>query len=236
MIAHEFLDLYKTLEETLEERYSRENRRYSSVIMEFMNSSEGEEWREKMDMCREIRNLMSHTPDVNGEPVVTPAQGVIDTLRNILEYVQKPPLAVDYATPTDRLLKTALDARALPLMRAMSQRGFSHVPVMNEGRMIGVFSVSTVFANAILRATALNEETRVGAFEDILPMDRHTTEQFEFIGETITLPEARAAFNMGRERRRRMAALFVTASGRPDEKLVGMITPWDVLKGKQTER
>ena len=67
-------------------------------VMEFMNSPEGEAWREKMDLCREIRNLMSHTPDVAGEPVVTPAQGVVDALRDILNYVQKPPMAMDYAT------------------------------------------------------------------------------------------------------------------------------------------
>ena len=230
MINHEFLNLYKTLEETLEERYSKEGRRFSSVIMEFMNSPEGQIWREKMDMCREIRNLMSHTPDIGGEPVITPAQGVVDILRDILSYVQKPPLAIEYATPADKILKTSLGERALPLMRAMSKRGFSHVPVMGGEGMIGVFSVSTVFANAILRETTLNEETHIRAFEEILPVDRHTTEQFCFIGEETTLPEAQAAFDLGKERRRRMAALFITIGGHPKGKLLGMLTPWDVLK------
>lgn len=230
MIHHEFLNLYKMLEETLEERYARRDRRFSSVVMEFMNSAEGEAWREKMDLCREIRNLMSHTPDVGGEPVITPAQGVVDTLRDILNYVRQPPMAIDYATPTDKILKTSLGEKALPLMRAMSKRGFSHVPVMHGDGMIGVFSVSTVFSNAILRETTLNEETRIRDFEEILPVDRHTGEQFRFIGEETTLPEAQAAFDMGGERRRRMAALFITRGGRTDGKLLGMLTPWDVLK------
>lgn len=230
MSAHEFLNLYKMLEETLEERYSKEGRRFSSVVMEFMNSPEGQGWREQMDMCREIRNLMSHTPDIGGEPVVTPAQGIVDILRDILRYVQKPPLALDYATPADKILKTTLGERALPLMRAMSKRGFSHVPVMSGEGMVGVFSVSTVFANAILRETTLNDDTRIRAFEEILPVDRHTTEQFRFISEETTLPEAQSAFDQGKERSRRMAALFVTRGGHPKGKLLGMLTPWDVLK------
>ena len=55
MRTHEFLNLYKLLEEALEERYEKQGRRYSSVVMEFIHSPEGAMWRERMDLCREIR-------------------------------------------------------------------------------------------------------------------------------------------------------------------------------------
>lgn len=228
--AYEFLNLYKMLEDALEERYVREGRRYSSVIMEFMHSPEGEIWREQMDVCREIRNLMTHTADVGGEAVVTPAEGVVETLREILAYVRKPPMALEYATRAERLLKAALDDRALPLMQIMQKRGFSHVPVMQGERLAGVFSVGTIFSEAVERGVWPDEQARVRDFEHLLPIERHSFEQFVFIGQQTTLPEAQTAFE--RREKKRTAALFVTENGQMDGRLVGMITPWDVLRKK----
>ncbi len=230
MRTHEFLNLYKTLEETLEERYERQGRRYISVVMEFMNSPEGAEWREQMDICREIRNLMTHTADVSGEPVVTPAQGVVDALREIVEYVQRPPMALNYATPAEKILKTSPAEPVLPLMRAMSKRGFSHVPVMSGDRVAGVFSISTVFSGVMRDRPSIDEDTRVCDFSDILPADRHLAEQFLFLSGETTLPEARAAFDLGSQRRKRVAALFLTSGGGENGRLLGMLTPWDVLR------
>ncbi len=230
MSNHEFLNLYKMIEDTLEERYDRQGRRYSSVIMEFINSPEGEPWREKMDMCREIRNLMTHTADIGGEAVITPAEGVVDILREILEYVKKPPMAIDYATKAAQILKASPMDPALPMMKAMQRRGFSHVPVMQGERMVGVFSVSTLFSDVISGGRQIDDRTRVKDFSHLLPIENHTFEQFAFISEQATLPEAQAAFD--RRDKKRMAALFVTKGGGKDGLLLGMITPWDVLRRK----
>lgn len=226
---HEFLDLYKQIEDTLEQRYDRQGRRYSSVIMEFIHSPEGEAWREKMDMCREIRNLMTHTADIDGEAIITPAAGVVDILREILEYVEKPPMAIDYATKAAQILKVSPMDYVLPVMKAMQRRGLSHVPVMRGDRLIGVFSISTIFSDAI-GGGRVDEYVRVEDLDHLLPVKNHVFEQFAFISEHVTLPEARAAFD--RRDKKRVAALFVTRGGEPDGQLLGMITPWDVLRKK----
>jgi predicted transcriptional regulator len=229
MQTHEFLNLYKMIEDTLEERYARQGRRYSSVIMEFINSPEGEAWREQMDMCREIRNLMTHTADIGGEAIVTPAAGVVEILREILEYVEKPPMAIDYATKAAQILKVSPMDFVLPVMKAMQRRGISHVPVMQGDKVAGVFSVGTIFSEAI-GGGRVDEKTRVKDFAHLLPVEDHVFEQFAFIGEHTTLPEAQAAFD--RRDKKRMAALFVTRGGGKDGALLRMITPWDVLRQK----
>ncbi len=227
---HEFLNLYKMIEDTLEERYSRQGRRYSSVVMEFIHSPEGECWKEQMDMCREIRNLMTHTADVAGEAVITPAAGVVDMLREILEYVKRPPMALDYATKAAQILKVTPMDFVQPIMKAMFRRGFSHVPVMQGDRMTGVFSVSTVFSGALQDGMRVDERTRIRDFNQFLPADNHMAEQFVYLSEEATLPEAQAAFD--RRDKKRVAALFVTRGGKEDGHLLGMITPWDVLRRK----
>ena len=70
MVSDEFLERYRVLEDLLSERYGGAPRRHASVIMEFADSKEGEIFRDRLDLCREIRNLLTHNAALNGEPVV----------------------------------------------------------------------------------------------------------------------------------------------------------------------
>ena len=91
MINDEFLEKYRVLEDLLSERYAGETRRHSSVIIEFENSKEGEIFRDRLDLCREIRNLLTHNASLEGEPVVTPARATLDMLDDIIAYVRRWP-------------------------------------------------------------------------------------------------------------------------------------------------
>lgn len=230
MISDEFLEKYRVLEDLLSERYGSEPRRHSSVIMEFADSREGELFRDRLDLCREIRNLLTHNAALNGEPVVMPARATLNMLEDIIAYVRRPPLAANWATSADKLLMTRMNEPVLKLMRIMESRGFSHVPVVERGRMVGVFSQSTVFSY-IGRANGrrVDDGTRVGDMERFLPMERHSSERFLFMPADVSYIDAAAAFTPSQEREKRLAAIFLTQSGAPDEPLIGMITPWDVL-------
>ena len=161
MINDEFLEKYRVLEELLSERYAGETRSHSSVIMEFAKSREGEMFRDRIDLCREIRNLLTHNAALNGEPVVTPARATLDMLDDLIAYVRRPPLAANWAVSAERMMTTNMRAPALRIMRAMESKGFSHVPVIeNEKRMMGVFSQSTVFSYRIAGAASASTNTR----------------------------------------------------------------------------
>ena len=64
--AREFLDLYNELERLLKNKYRKTDRRYPSLIMRFENEAEGRRWRDELELCRETRNLLSHSPLVEG--------------------------------------------------------------------------------------------------------------------------------------------------------------------------
>ncbi|HIU47060.1 MAG TPA: CBS domain-containing protein [Candidatus Fimadaptatus faecigallinarum] len=230
MVSDEFLERYRVLEDLLSERYGGAPRRHASVIMEFADSKEGEIFRDRLDLCREIRNLLTHNAALNGEPVVTPARATLDMLEDIIAYVRQPPLAANWATSADKLLMTRMSEPVLKLMRIMESRGFSHVPVVERGRITGVFSQSTVFSY-IGRANGakVNDSTRVGDMERYLPLERHSSERFMFMPADVSYVDAAAAFTPGQEREKRLAAIFLTQNGGADEPLIGMITPWDVL-------
>ena len=45
-----------------------------------------------------------------------------------------------------------------------------------------------------------------------------------------TIYQVRAAFEARSERNSRLSAVFITEKGSPEDNLLAMLTPWDVLK------
>lgn len=225
----EFLDLYKQLEDALEDKYRNARRHYSSVVFEFAKDDDSIPVRDKLDICREIRNLLTHNPNLEGEPIVEPSEPVLRAMGEVLEYVKRPPLAIDYATKGDQVLKATLSQKVLRLMEVMDKNGYSHIPVMKEGQFCGVFSVGTLF-QYLLRTggKGITKETTVGELGSHLQIREHR-ENYEFVPRHATYMEVRRKFEQVKGKNKRVAVIFITENGREGEKLLGMLTPWDVL-------
>lgn len=128
------------MEDALEDKYRGTRRHYSSVVFEFAKDYESGPVRDKLDVCREIRNLLTHNPNLNGEPIVEPSQSVVEAMKEVLEFVKRPPLAMEFATKGEQVMKASLNQKVLRLMEVMDKNGYSHIPVMRDGQFCGVFS------------------------------------------------------------------------------------------------
>lgn len=226
-----FIDLYKNLEELLWSRYSDGKQYSGSAVMRYYNSDEGKKWREELNVCREMRNILSHHASIDGEAVFEPSEGVISALERIIEDVKNPPMARTIATPSARLVTCRLSDLLDKTVAVMKERGYSHVPVVERGRLCGVFSVGTVFSMLEkYGAKRIEENSHISDFSEFLPIDRHMTETFGFVPEDAPYSSLKASFVARGPKHRRIAALFVTPSGKKDEPLSGIITPWDMIK------
>ncbi len=226
-----FLDMFRTLEKLLEEKYHHRRRHFSSVVMEYINDPESEQFREELDLCREVRNLLTHSANIGGEPPITPSQPLVDALQSIIDYIQAPPMAMNVATPASKLLTTHPNQRVLGVMQKMTDRGFSHVPVIDYGRFVGVFSISTPFSHSLDNPDfGIGQDSRIGDFTHLLGIDAHDTERFEFMSRDTDLNTVRKAFETVGSDRKRLAMIFITENGKQSETILGVITPWDVVK------
>jgi CBS domain-containing protein len=147
----------------------------------------------------------------------------------VLDFVNRPPLAMEYATKAERVLKVGPDQRVLRVMELMEKNGYSHVPVMKDGRFFGVFSVGSVFRYVLRRkGKGLEPEATVKDLKGYLAVEEHT-ENYEFVSADATYIEVRKRFEQVRGKNKRVAVIFITQDGRQDQPLLGMLTPWDVL-------
>ena len=231
--ADVFLELYKDLEELLEVKYSDGRKFAGSAVMRYYGDDESKKWREELNAIREMRNMLSHHSKIGGVPVFEPSDAVVDVLRKIINDVKNPPVAMTIATPAKDLLVCSYDDRVVDVIRRMKEQGYSHAPVIEKGRLVGVFSVGTVFAMIDRYGKwQLSEGTLIRDFGDFLPIDKHITEKFGFVSDSAPYSSLKYKFTAKGPKSRRVAALFVTANGREDERILGIITPWDMIKGK----
>ena len=140
----EFLDLYKKLEQLLKLAYSNDSGRFESVVTRYENSRECGDLKDKLSSIRDIRNLLQHNPKINNRYIVTPSDDIMTALRAIIEQVESPRLALYYGVPEDKIYKATLGSGLMKVMNVMKDRGFSHIPVVENNKLYGVLSSYTV--------------------------------------------------------------------------------------------
>lgn len=228
--SEEFIQLYKTLEDVLEAKYRAEGRDVSSCVYQFLCDKESMPFRIKLDLCRQVRNLLAHSANVDGIPPVTPAEPLIRCLKDTIAYLRKPILASSRGTGIQRLLKAIAADRIVWLSKKMEEKGYSHVPVLEKGKVVGVFSVSTFFSLAKdEKLSGITDQTTIGEILPYISVSNHTTERFLFAKKDDTVVTIRAMFSKRNAGEKRVAGVFVTDDGTENTKLVSYITPWDVM-------
>ncbi len=231
--SERFLKLYRKMEGVLEKRYSGKKVSSGSVVMEYLHDPDSAPCRADLDMCREIRNLLSHNTDDDGQPVIEPSQAVLDLLGEIVDYVQRPRLAVDYGTPGDKIMFAHPNDSALDVIRHMMRMGYSHVPVRDRTGLVGVFSPGALMSFVGDKGFEnLRDDLRVGDLKNALSVDNERNDKYLFFDSSVTLTTVRMAFEKRQERNRRLAVVFITEDGGQHTQVLAMLTPWDALKDR----
>lgn len=229
--AEAFLTLFRTFEGMLEKRYADRAMTSGSVVKEYLKDPDSEPLRSEIDLCREIRNILSHNTDADGEPVIVPSEGVIRRMREIIDHVNHPQMAIQYGTPAERILFANPNDLALNVMRHMLKMGYSHVPVVERNRLIGVFSSGSLMVFAAKKGLSqVRDELRIGEMKDAIDFGDERSERFMFLKDDATLLNVRDAFEKRRVRNHRLAVVFLTRDGTRHTPVQAMLTAWDVLR------
>ena len=106
---------------------------------------------------------------------------------------------------------------------------YTHVPILEDGIVRGVFSENTLLSYLYgEEIVCIDDETTFSSLAELLPVDAHASESFRFVPRTITLAEVAEMFTVAMRRADRIGMVFITHSGKPSEKVLGIITAWDV--------
>lgn len=228
--VEEFLDLYKKLEQLLKLQYANDSGRFESVVARYENSRECGELKDKLVAIREVRNLLQHNPKINGKYIITPSDDILTALLDAIRQVEFPKLAIDFGVKAGAIYKASLGSPLMKVIKVMKDRGFSHVPIIEQDKLFGVLSAYSVFEFITEQGVQiLTDETKVKAMKSYLPIEKHKKEYYLIMSKQATFVEADEAFEKRDSKGRRLVAIFLTENGKADEPILAMLTPWSVV-------
>ena len=226
--TQEYLDLYNKLESAIRDAYdvpaevgpvawlAREGRGFRGI-------------RKELDYCREVRNLLQHRERANGDYAVVPSEGMTRLLRETLAKVANIPRAMDLCVRAESVCSAGIEDPIRPAMREMASKGFTHVPILEDGRVVGAFSENTLLTYVNTdELVEIAEDDTFSKIGDLLPLDNHESEVFGFVGRNEVATSIAELFQNALRRQERLGMLFVTANGKQSERMLGVLTSWDM--------
>jgi CBS domain-containing protein len=172
----------------------------------------------------ELRNAIVHDSTEAGFVVAEPNQRALSLIEGIAAEVVRPPLLIPaFERNVSTVQQTDPIIAALTMMHS---RGYAQFPVTDPaGRVVGLLSERAVArwcAACLSQGETPSKETQVS---EVLAHNAHGTRNFALMAATATVYDAEEAFR----RARRLEAVLVSANGQPGERLLGIVTPRDIV-------
>lgn len=194
------------------------------------------EYYKDLKVFARLRNLLIHNPyGKNAEPIFVPHEYVLKRYKSIVKKVLNPQRAFSICVRREFIYTAKLSDNALDVMSVMNNKTYTHVPIMDNDKMIGIFSENTLLSYVSHHKDSLiMKDMKVEEFKRFIPLNSHPSEYFEFVSRDVLVVDVEDVFKKGLRAHKRIAVVFITQDGRPDQKMLGMMTAWDLV-GRSTQ-
>ena len=222
----QFLDLYKKLENTANTHYHI--RGSGSAIAKLQRRQEFSSIHQELDYIRDVRNLLTHRPRIGEFYAVEPTDAMLSLLEKLIDRLEHPLSAIRIAVPLEEVLSASLDSPVLDSLEKMYKRAFSHMPILEDGKVVGVFSGSSLMNCVLYKHIMFSGDLKFRDIKDTFTFDQHPSETFRFVSRDTLVSDISDMFDEALQQEERIGMIFVTENGKSDEELLGIITAWDV--------
>lgn len=232
--ADEYIQKFKELEAIVKKTFGLND--WDSVTNFLSKRDEYRPFREEIKYCQEVRNLLQHKQKIGGEYPVEPTRGMINFLEQTINSLKNRRQCGEIMVPLSRLFYRKNSDSILGTLKKMREIPSGHVPVLNpEGRVCGVFTAVS-FLNIIAdrKGEPVSPQALFTEAEKYISLDHHDSEVYRFVKSSLYVDELKDIFEKTYSGGKRLAMVFVTSNGKPDGKLIGTISPWDVLGEKDS--
>lgn len=178
----------------------------------------------------ELRNGIVHAP--TNKTIAEVYDFVISLTEEIYKKIIKPPTAVEIASKPVYICQANDDL--IIQVKLMKEKIFTHVPVYENNKFIGVLSETSIF-NWFADLDKNNipiQEIKVGDIKPVIDILNRPNEYFEFVKENKNAYFIKEWFTKAIKENKRLGAVFVTDDGTKDGKILGIITAWDLPRLK----
>ena len=222
--AAQFLERYREIEEWVL------NNLNVTEMKDFEQMPQYKGIRSNLAFCRLLRNLLSHYDwsKAGNDMVIVTDQAVRQV--NNLYYSLNPMTLMRVAIRSGQIFAPSPEDSVLAAVKVMQRNDYSYIPIVDNHRIVGVFSTKTLMRIVAEDNSVLFSENL--KFRDIAGFTQladEPTAHYGFINPNTTVEDVSLKFQRSKSRKVRLDMLFITDNGRSDGTLQGMVTPVDIL-------
>jgi len=223
-MTEEFLQKYKELEKLIMERYSVGEG--DSALWALGGQPEFVPFRSQLNAVREIRNFLSHTPSYDGRPLLVPTESAVKILNNIISKITGPSTIYNICIKNSGILTAKMDDQIRPVVDLMTDRGYRVVPIMDQGKVAGVFMDN---AKLLSQIDVADPDSTFYQLKKHIDINVHINKDVLFMGKNTSIDSAKKQIADEFKKGNRIAAIFVTETGRHTEALIGLLLPFHLV-------
>ena len=222
-----FTDKYKELEKVIRQKFG--DTAGNSPVYYLIHKTGYEEYANKLDCCREIRNLISHFPKEKGAFPIEPSREMIAFLDEVIFKLTNRPKCIDYAIPFRKIYARGIDDSVVDAMAVMREKVYTHVPIVSGRKVIGMFDENSLFCYLADNGIVDLEGLKFSDIRDYIGLENREMEVFTFHHKYTYLDELQDEFQRQFDKRKRLGVAFITETGKRSEDVIAMLTAWEVI-------
>lgn len=232
--ADEYIQKFKELEAIVKETFGLND--WDSVTNFLSKRDEYRPFREEIKYCQEVRNLLQHKQKIGNEYPIQPTREMISFLERTIDSLKNRKKCSEIMVPAGRIFSRKITDTVYETVLKMRESSFGHIPVLySNGTVAGVFSSFSFFnIMADQKGAALPKMLTFEQAKEYILLDYHKTEVYGFVKGSLYVDELKELFEKTYSGGKRLSMVFVTSNGKKEGKLLGIISPWDVL-GKENK-
>lgn len=229
----EFLDLYNKLDDLCKEYYRIESRSESAIMRHINNLRRSKYYKDNdrgddLDAIRNLRNSLVHESLIDGQHLFRVEDVVINKLKKEIQILEDPKLACDVMLLFNNVYKAKINDSVFDIIKTMQEKGYSHVPVINDDNtLLGVFSENVIASKLFNdKSIDLSNNHTLREYLSYLPICNHNNERYIFVSKDTLVEDIIKEFEISKNKyKKKLGMVFVTHNGREKEKLLGVILP-----------
>ncbi len=222
--AGQFLERYREIEEWVLNNLNITEMKELEQMPQYKNV------RSNLAFCRLLRNLLSHYDwsKAGNDMVIVTDQAVRQV--NNLYYSLNPMTLMRVAIRVGQIFAPSPEDSVLAAVKVMQRNDYSYIPIVENHRIVGVFSTKTLMRIvADNNGIDITESLKFKEIADYTQLADEANAHYGFINPNTTVEDVSLKFQRSKTRKVRLDMLFITDNGRSDGTLQGMVTPVDIL-------
>ena len=225
--AERFLNAYTKIENHLKSTYDFDSGDSFSYMLKnaARKNPAIRSYQDELRQYHELRNAIVHNrPD--GKPIADPYNETVKNFERITELILDPPIV--YPEFQSDVTTLPISTSVTEAVSLMHEHSYSQVPILDENSNF----VDLLTANTVTRWLGANIDNGMAILEEKTVSDaldyKENMESFCFISRETNLAKVLSIFDDNRDRKEVINAILITQNGKETEKLLGIITHYDL--------